>query len=53
MQGKISGATSPKGLVAHVRAVFEGSLPPRHPFAQGGPTRPGHSDNSLMRNGLT
>ena len=53
MQGKISGATSPKGLIAGVRAVFRGVAPAPPAVRSRGPTRPGHWNNCLLCNQLT
>ena len=40
LQGKISGATSPKGPAVQARAVFGGVAPAPSPCAQGVPSVP-------------
>ena len=53
LQGKIHGATSPKGPPAHARAVFGGVAPAPPVLRSRGPTRPGHLNNFPLCNQLT
>lgn len=52
LQGKVPGATSPKGPSVQVRAVFGGVAPAPQAVRSRGPTRPGHPDNYLIWNEL-
>ena len=52
LQGRVLGATSPRGPSVQARAVFGGGTPAPPAVRTRGPSRPGHLHHSLLRNWL-